>query len=153
MDLHRESLWIKEGAKSGSWYNVKVIHRQCFCQFFFQLILAPLLLCSFIPLTSLLLLAEVFGAYVNGADVLWLQTYSGCRWTFVTAAMSQDVLQCYSMLPQKITALWAEKNPILKLVVRHGSNQFGADVAAVLSMSNLNFLLGFDKDSGCCWLG
>jgi len=50
-----------------------------FMPVFFHLILAPLLLCSFIPQTSLLLLAEVFRTYVKEADVLSLQTYSGYR--------------------------------------------------------------------------
>ena len=156
MDFHRVSLWLKEGAKSGFWCNVKVICRQSLCQVFFQLILAPLLLCSFIPQTALLL-AEVFRAYVNEPDVLSLQTYSGTgehNWTFVTAATSQDVLQCYSWFSPEITALWAEKNPILKLVVSHGSNQLGADIAAVCLHTTLIFcFVGFDKDSGCCWLG
>lgn len=75
-------------------------------------------------------------------------------WTFATAAMSQDVLQCYFWDSPKITALWAEKNPVLKLVVTHGSDQLGADIAAVCLCATLMFcFVGFDKDSGCCWLG
>lgn len=59
-------------------YKVKIICRHCFCLVFIQLILALLLLCSFIPPTSLVLVAEVFRICSNRADALLLQMYSAC---------------------------------------------------------------------------
>lgn len=73
------SLWIKEGAKSGFCCNVKAGNVYVRVAFLFRLILAPLLLCSFIPQMSVLLLSEVFRTCVNGPDVLSLQLYSRCR--------------------------------------------------------------------------
>lgn len=74
-------------------------------------------------------------------------------WTSVTAAMSQDVLQCYSWVSPK-TALQAEKTPIFRLVVGPSSNQLGADIAAVCLHATLIFcFVRFDKDSGYRWLG